>query len=870
MKFSRFFNESSEAMAIADLKGIILVSNASFKRLINSLDGKAHLPGGEKHGNADFSSSLDFLSIHDAVRFSNYLSKLSGGEEKSLNFRAPFHDAAGNVRWFKLNGWLMDENPEAEEAWRGPFVGITIDDETREQEAEDRLLEDKKIAEKAIEAKSKFLAVMSHEIRTPIQTIIGMAELLQETRLDHEQAEYVRQERLSAEVLLALVNDILDYSKLEAGKMELEILEFDPAETVEQAVQMISMEAHKKGLEIAAAISREARSTVRGDPNRFRQVVINLAKNAVKFTASGSVIVRASITGGDAPAMTVSVEDTGIGISEENRGQLFSPFIQANASYTRLFGGTGLGLAISRSIVELMRGKIGMRPNEAEGGGSVFYFTVPLDVAEESSPAQQEDGGDSLSSLSSKWREDKQNARILIVDDTAASAEIIAAYLGDLSCSRVECAASGEEALAMMRQAAPDDPYEVCFVDMNMPVMDGWRLAAEINGDKSINAVHLVLMVPLGRLERDAKMILLQWFDGYIIKPVLLKDIRGALTAVFGGGKTESGNSGENVSFPSGTFQGSFDGTVPAQRGGLLSPGMIVAADTIPGEISRNAYQMQGQREMKALIVEDHEVNRKVFALMMEKLGVNTVLAEDGLECLEKAASGPVDIVFMDLQMPRMDGFEAASELRKRGFDKPLVAVTASVMKDEIRRCRESGFDDLVLKPCKKPQVEAMLKKWGILKTQNIPAEYKTEFSAEFQTEAKPVKHPGAGKPQPVFNGAALIQTFMGDRKTAASLLKKFIETSAARIAALPGLEETENWEEARRLAHTIKGSALTLSGKELGETAAALERVYKSAMAGALVQPHISEERQAISPSLAQAFDRFKQAVETYLAEVP
>jgi signal transduction histidine kinase/CheY-like chemotaxis protein len=863
MKFFRFFNESSEAMAIADLKGVILVSNASFKRLISSLDGKVHLPDGEENGNGDFSSSLDFLSIHDAVRFSSYLSKLSSGEEKSLDFRAPFHDTAGNVRWFKLNGWLMEENPETEAAWRGPFIGITIDDETREQEAEDRLLEDKKIAEKAIEAKSRFLAAMSHEIRTPIQTIIGMAELLQETRLDHEQAEYVRQERLSAEVLLALVNDILDYSKLEAGKMELETLEFDPAETVEQAVQMISIEAHKKGLEIAAAIPREARCIIRGDPNRFRQVVINMVKNAVKFTASGSVIIRASVTRGDAPSMTVSVEDTGIGIPEENRGQLFSPFMQANASYTRLFGGTGLGLAISRSIVELMHGTIRMHPNEAEGGGSVFAFTVPLDMAAESSPAQQEDGGDLW-----KWRADKQNARILIVDDTAASADIIASYLGDLSCRRVECAASGEAALAMMRQAAPDDPYELCFVDMNMPVMDGWRLAAEINGDKSINAAHLILMVPLGRLERDAKMILLQWFDGYIIKPVLLRDICGVLTAVFGDGKPETGNSGETVSFPVGMFQESHDGTdhatVPAQRGGLLSTGMIVAADTIPGAVSRNAYQMQGQSRLTALIVEDHEVNRKVFSLMMEKLGVNTVLAEDGLDCLEKAASGPVDIVFMDLQMPRMDGFEAAAELRKKGFDKPMIAVTASVMEDEVRRCRESGFDDLVLKPCKKPEIEAMLKKWGVRPTQDVPAECKAE------TEAPPLKYPGAGNPWPVFSGAELTQTFMGDRKIAASLLKKFIETSAARIDALPGLEQAENWEEARRLAHTIKGSALTLSGKELGETAAALERVYKKAMTGDLVQPHITEEQQTVSPTLVQAFDRFKQAVEAYLKEMP
>jgi signal transduction histidine kinase/CheY-like chemotaxis protein len=711
--------------------------------------------------------------------------------------------------------WRLQGSEDAGTGGRGPFFGIILHDLTKEWHEEKRL---KKIilnAEAATEAKSLFLANMSHEIRTPIQTIIGMTELLQDTRLDQEQAEYSRQVKFSAEVLLSLINDILDYSKIEAGKMELENIDFDLEWAVEQAVEMISLEAHKKGLEITLNISPDAGIIIRGDPYKFRQIVINLVKNAVKFTGRGGVLIMVRLTmldGGE--AVRVSVADTGVGVPTESQGQLFTTFFQADSSHTRRFGGTGLGLAISRNLVELMRGNIGMIPNRPNG--SIFHFTVPVERAAASSVLG--DAGTTRAVYADGLAAVSRKIRILVVDDYADSARVLAAYLNDFGFERVETVFSGEEALEKLRVAASmNKPFELCFIDMIMPRMDGWRLAAEINGDKLINFARLVLIVPQGLLGADAKMTLLRWFNAYVNKPVKRRDLAACINAAF------------------------IETTIDLETA-LPEPGGAVSDAANAGSAGG-----EGGNKPLILIVEDNLVNQNLFAMIIGKLGYPTLTAGDGLDALEKAAAYPVSFVFMDIQMPRMNGCEAAAELRKRGFAGPIIAVTANAQANERLNFMRVGFNDILVKPFKRPDIERMFLAWGA----GFP-EAVSGIAAAPGDAAPPEAAPT------VFEPGELRETFMAEDALINSMLIKFIAHTKEQVEqSIPQAAGAEDWETAMREAHTIRGTAFNMSGKELGNAAARLEEAFKTR--------NRAEAAAALGP-LKEAFIRFKAAAGHYL----
>ena len=688
-----FFKDSMSAMAIADKWGILVEGNNRFNELIKSLSG---VDVDIASNTARLDSSFDFLPIHDSIRFSNLLSKLTNDDTGSMDFKTPYRDKNECIHWFRIHAWKMNMDPRVDLSGRGPFVGFIMNDETVETEAEEKLQEDMRIAEKAMEAKSRFLATMSHEIRTPIQTITGMIELLEDTALNKEQREYTRQVKFSADTLLSLVNDILDYSKIEAGKMELEHIPFSPAEIVEQTAAMFSLETEKKGLLLSLELEAGAGRRILGDPGKFRQVLINLIKNAVKFTPQGKITINASAALGDERirTITISVADTGIGISKEARERLFTTFMQADSSHTRRFGGTGLGLAISRNMVELMGGTIEMVPNK--DGGSIFRFTIPAEEAEPNT---------ALEEAQTAWTD-------LVVPPERGRSDAAAEFLGQ------------EEA----------------------------------------------------------------W---------------------------------------------------------LQSPAEIPPA--------------------KVMVVEDHQVNRKLLAMIMEKFGMETIEAEDGQEALEKAASNP-DLIFMDIHMPRMNGYEAAAELRRRGFTKPLIAVTAGVLEEEQKHCWEAGFDDILFKPFKKEDIKAKLYQWiAIGKNKEapgaVPAGTADAAPADAAFAGAGTGHAeAAGKadksPQ-VFSEKDLLDTFLDDRESAKALLIHFIERSSEQLDTLPGLMEKKNWEEARRSVHTINGTAKTLSGMELGSAAAVLEKACK--------QINIQEMETAL-PVLTEAFMRFKSAAEEFI----
>jgi signal transduction histidine kinase/CheY-like chemotaxis protein/HPt (histidine-containing phosphotransfer) domain-containing protein len=837
-RFERAFAESSVALAILDEAGYIVEANANFRLVFEAIAGRSIL-------NLD-ESFIEFLRARDAFRFGYHFSRLAGGACRSINLDTPFRASGGDMRQLKIRAWLLPKEEAGPPAERGPFIACLVDDATEQNQLENRLQTAKDAAERATETKSQFLANMSHEIRTPIQTIIGTTELLQETKLDREQAEYARQVKFSADVLLSLINDILDFTKIEAGRLRLETADVNFAELVRQSVELVCLEAHAKNLEMVLDLAADLPATLRGDPTRLRQIIVNLVKNAVKFTKSGEIVVsarRSEYQGKE--AVTLAVADSGIGVAPELRSRLFTTFFQGDATTTRRFGGTGLGLSISRHLTQLMGGEIGMRPND--GQGSVFYFTFP---------AERSEFGDAAPSASVPAED-----RVLAVDDHGRARRVLVDLLAGFGFAHIDEAASGQEALQKMEAAVQAGrPYGLCFIDQVMPQMDGWRLAAEINANKRINQARLILMVPRGSLGADTKMTLLRWFNAYVYKPISRPDLAEVLSAAVQPLDLE------------GSEPAALPGTAPA-----------AAADGPPAKAETG--NLAG---LPVLVVEDHPINRKLFAVILERLGCSVVLAEDGVDAVAAAERQAFALVFMDIQMPRLNGYEATEKLRGLRFAAPIIAVTASAMPDEWERCRSAGMDDILVKPFKREDIEAKLRRWsgaapaaatsaraeeleelesldpepdGDLGAAAEPARRKAPADAPVTAAPAAAFSPAAGEAPPaaqVFDGVALLETFLGERDTVVSLLDRYLVRTAEQIDGLPRLLADAEWEKLRHEAHAIKGSALNLSAKELGGLAAKLEQSAKD---------RVAESAAAALSLTPAAFARFRAAAERFIA---
>jgi two-component system sensor histidine kinase/response regulator len=551
----------------------------------------------------------------------------------------------GTVRWMRSQSRVEGQSGKP------TFVSGALIDITQEKEMLLRLEQAREAADAANRAKSEFLANMSHEIRTPMNGIIGMTELALETELDFTQREYLNAVKYSADSLLSVINEVLDFSKIEVGRLALDPIEFNLRDHLGHAMKSLAVGAHQKELELACFVPPELPEFVIGDPVRLRQVVLNLAGNAIKFTDHGEVVLRVEAEQGDRDNLNLhfTVTDTGIGIPSEKQKLIFEPFTQADTSTTRRYGGTGLGLSISMRLIEMMGGRIWL---ESEvGKGSTFHFTARFGVVKNSTAR-------------TSWREPAvlDNVRVLVVDDNATNRQILERTLSYWRM-RPTAVSNATAALNLLREAkAAGVPFSLLVADCHMPDVDGFMLVEEIQRLPDLSNLVTIMLTSGGQRGDGARCKQLG-IAAYLIKPVLQADLLDALLQVL------------------------------ASCEGLLKPAQVITRHTL----------REGRLPLRILLAEDNVVNQKLASRLLENQGHIVVVAPDGAQALDTLEKQSFDLVLMDAQMPVMDGFEATAAIRRLEQNTrahiPIIAMTAHAMVGDRQRCLEAGMDGYIAKP---------------------------------------------------------------------------------------------------------------------------------------------------------------------------